>query len=94
MKYYLKQLFCIHDFHYYVFEKQLRSGSYLLKYRFIKNNKRYFALQIYQVMRQCIKCNKQKIYTEYWGDDNSQNIAKTISNKLNKLKEFKNNQSN
>jgi hypothetical protein len=95
MKYYLKQLFCIHDFCYFPFLKKI-SGGYCEKYRFKtdKNGNNYSAKAIFQVIAKCVKCDKQKVCEEYFGEEYSEHNARISAEMLNNFREFKNNQSN
>jgi hypothetical protein len=94
MKYYLKQLFCKHDFSYFPFLKKI--SGYCEKYRIRtdENGNNYSAKVIFQVIAKCIKCDKQKVYEEYFGEEYSQHHARISVKMLNNFREFKNNQSN
>lgn len=75
MKYYLKQLFCIHDFYYFPVKHKVYN-------------------EVCQVIRKCLKCDKEKIYQEYRGDGGAEELSIETARRLNGFRQLKNNQSN
>lgn len=89
MKYFFKQLFCIHDF--YHFPVRHRNPQQK-KYNYIRERKEYVARDIFQVIRKCLKCDKEKIYKEYFGYEGSEALSIETAKALNGFRGFKNNQ--
>jgi hypothetical protein len=56
-----------------------------MKYNYLDNNLEWHnAVYVYQVIGKCLKCDKEKIYKEYFGYDYSEKFsietAKTLNN--------------